>query len=116
MECLFFCYICIYQLFVIIIVFSFFFFFKQKTAYEMRISDWISDVCSSDLSVPSAWMARSSADIAHFDFLLQCSFAPTLLGIMIVAHRPDGRKTFGDMFVAGAVAQERSQVVALACE
>src|SRR3546814_4349459 len=25
------------------------FFFKQKTAYEMRISDWISDVCSSDL-------------------------------------------------------------------
>src|SRR3546814_5710238 len=29
--------------------FLFFFFFKQKTAYEMRISDWSSDVCSSDL-------------------------------------------------------------------
>src|SRR3546814_202033 len=29
--------------------FNFFFFFKQKTAYEMRISDWSSDVCSSDL-------------------------------------------------------------------
>src|SRR3546814_6377572 len=28
---------------------SVFFFFKQKTAYEMRISDWSSDVCSSDL-------------------------------------------------------------------
>src|SRR3546814_3546443 len=28
----------------------FFFFFKQKTAYEMRISDWSSDVCSSDLA------------------------------------------------------------------
>src|SRR3546814_10466612 len=28
----------------------FFFFFKQKTAYEVRISDWISDVCSSDLT------------------------------------------------------------------
>src|SRR3546814_10048746 len=28
-----------------------FFFFKQKTAYEMRISDWSSDVCSSDLEV-----------------------------------------------------------------
>src|SRR3546814_18653734 len=27
----------------------FFFFFKQKTAYEMRISDWSSDLCSSDL-------------------------------------------------------------------
>src|SRR3546814_5983847 len=31
-------------------VISFFFFFKQKTAYEMRISDWSSDVCSSDLA------------------------------------------------------------------
>src|SRR3546814_4789802 len=30
-------------------VLSFVFFFKQKTAYEMRISDWSSDVCSSDL-------------------------------------------------------------------
>src|SRR3546814_8519356 len=28
---------------------EYFFFFKQKTAYEMRISDWSSDVCSSDL-------------------------------------------------------------------
>src|SRR3546814_9419694 len=33
---------------------SFFFFFKQKTAYEMRISDWSSDVCSSDLNRPCA--------------------------------------------------------------
>src|SRR3546814_4781397 len=30
-----------------------FFFFKQKTAYEMRISDWSSDVCSSDLLTAS---------------------------------------------------------------
>src|SRR3546814_7431751 len=30
------------------------FFFKQKTAYEMRISDWSSDVCSSDLQAPTA--------------------------------------------------------------
>src|SRR3546814_3330988 len=30
----------------------FFFFFKQKTAYEVRISDWSSDVCSSDLVGP----------------------------------------------------------------
>src|SRR3546814_9408067 len=34
---------------VIIYRVSLFFFFKQKTAYEMRISDWSSDVCSSDL-------------------------------------------------------------------
>src|SRR3546814_13045730 len=35
-----------------------FFFFKQKTAYEMRISDWSSDVCSSDLLV-----ARDVAEV-----------------------------------------------------
>src|SRR3546814_18125727 len=33
----------------------FVFFFKQKTAYEMRISDWSSDVCSSDLGVGTLW-------------------------------------------------------------
>src|SRR3546814_9383954 len=33
------------------VFFLLFFFFKQKTAYEMRISDWSSDVCSSDLQV-----------------------------------------------------------------
>src|SRR3546814_4410370 len=32
-------------------VYIVFFFFKQKTAYEMRISDWSSDVCSSDLRI-----------------------------------------------------------------
>src|SRR3546814_2204207 len=35
-------------LFCVTVIFMFFF-FKQKTAYEMRISDWSSDVCSSDL-------------------------------------------------------------------
>src|SRR3546814_17460611 len=34
---------------VYIVLLCVFFFFKQKTAYEMRISDWSSDVCSSDL-------------------------------------------------------------------
>src|SRR3546814_13999486 len=32
------------------------FFFKQKTAYEIRISDWSSDVCSSDLTAPTAYI------------------------------------------------------------
>src|SRR3546814_15812021 len=36
----------------------FFFFFKQKTAYELRISDWSSDVCSSDLRHSSRWKDR----------------------------------------------------------
>src|SRR3546814_3192409 len=39
----------------------FFFFFKQKTAYEMRISDWSSDVCSSDLLAPGAEEQRREA-------------------------------------------------------
>src|SRR3546814_1433680 len=34
----------------VLLLFRGFFFFKQKTAYEMRISDWSSDVCSSDLA------------------------------------------------------------------
>src|SRR3546814_10741204 len=37
--------ICMWMLLFVLV----FFFFKQKTAYEMRISDWSSDVCSSDL-------------------------------------------------------------------
>src|SRR3546814_8522479 len=36
-------------MYVLCCLFHCFFFFKQKTAYEMRISDWSSDVCSSDL-------------------------------------------------------------------
>src|SRR3546814_4447162 len=39
-------------------VIFFVFFFKQKTAYEMRISDWSSDVCSSDLCRPPDRRAR----------------------------------------------------------
>src|SRR3546814_3799221 len=35
----------------VLLCFLFFFFFKQKTAYELRISDWSSDVCSSDLQL-----------------------------------------------------------------
>src|SRR3546814_1879075 len=40
-----------YYLFFVCFFTYFFFFFKQKTAYEMRISDWSSDVCSSDLRI-----------------------------------------------------------------
>src|SRR3546814_7262593 len=48
-------YVCLCDLslcftFIFCFVFFCFFFFKQKTAYEMRISDWSSDVCSSDLA------------------------------------------------------------------
>src|SRR3546814_5044603 len=48
-----------------------FFFFKQKTAYEMRISDWSSDVCSSDLAELDALQAMPDSGIDYSD-------APTL--------------------------------------
>src|SRR3546814_6340318 len=48
-------------------VYDGFFFFKQKTAYEMRISDWSSDVCSSDLSI----MHATARDYARFGEFLR---------------------------------------------
>src|SRR3546814_7609311 len=51
-----------------------FFFFKQKTAYEMRISDWSSDVCSSDLVIEGA------AALADYDAII--IGAPTRFGRM----------------------------------
>src|SRR3546814_20312640 len=46
--------------------FSVFFFFKQKTAYEMRISDWSSDVCSSDLGT-NIIKTRTVGDVFGFN-------------------------------------------------
>src|SRR3546814_3567199 len=53
-------------------------FFKQKTAYEMRISDWSSDVCSSDLSMKSVWQdANGSAQTQTAPVsLIITAFAP----------------------------------------
>src|SRR3546814_6325361 len=52
-----------------------FFCFKQKTAYEMRISDWSSDVCSSDLMVLQHFVRRRCrAKSAHCPFSRPCIF------------------------------------------
>src|SRR3546814_3108025 len=59
-----------------------FFFFKQKTAYEMRISDWSSDVCSSDLGT-SNWCVR-----LRYDRLVEASTAPSPTG-MCAPNVPD---------------------------
>src|SRR3546814_6714317 len=61
----------------------FFFFFKQKTAYEMRISDWSSDVCSSDLvrgAAKHVWMV--SIGVAALVGLFACGLfaVPSLPG------------------------------------
>src|SRR3546814_5679812 len=55
-------------------MFFFFFFFNQKTAYEMRISDWSSDVCSSDLIV---------VEVARIDVLQD-----RIHGLPLEAHTP----------------------------
>src|SRR3546814_1634985 len=47
-----------------------FFFFKQKTAYEMRISDWSSDVCSSDLFADLAQLGAGDLAGRHLARLL----------------------------------------------
>src|SRR3546814_12813940 len=48
-----------------------FFFFKQKTAYEMRISDWSSDVCSSDLQCSSELISGQVIVCQIGDFILR---------------------------------------------
>src|SRR3546814_2831028 len=47
-------------------IFVFIFFFKQKTAYEMRISDWSSDVCSSDLSYTYFTWRTTKTELAEY--------------------------------------------------
>src|SRR3546814_2772727 len=75
-----------------------FFFFKQKTAYEMRISDWSSDVCSSDLRVGRslhglAWYACLLAQHGRrlrtqgYDLLLASWGYPDAVGTRWLARR-----------------------------
>src|SRR3546814_495723 len=48
-------------------MYVFIFFFKQKTAYEMRISDWSSDVCSSDLVCAACVTGAGGSACSHRD-------------------------------------------------
>src|SRR3546814_14913991 len=59
-------------------------FFKQKTAYEMRISDWSSDVCSSDLEA----LARVEARVA---------MRVVAIGEALLGHRHRAAGAFGDV-------------------
>src|SRR3546814_1582242 len=71
--------------------FVFFFFFKQKTAYEMRISDWSSDVCSSDLTIAIL-------------FLLALFLAPLAGSVPAYATAP------ALLYVAGLMLREITQI------
>src|SRR3546814_8993497 len=85
-------------------LFSLFFFFKQKTAYEMRISDWSSDVCSSDL-------ARSDAQrLAH---RIDVDAGACALGIFALQQMGDAAGEFDDFQAALDVALRVGQHLAM---
>src|SRR3546814_15769056 len=81
-----------------------FFFFKQKTAYEMRISDWSSDVCSSDLEEQFLAVIGPVGDVR----LHEAGFQSPLLDLAGVVHRRAGRlcdrNQAGDAATAAALA------------
>src|SRR3546814_1226315 len=78
-----------------------FFFFKQKTAYEMRISDWSSDVCSSDLQYGPGWPAlvvdladpvHEGNDVGNFLVLhVQIGHQPPMLLLVVELGGEIGR-------------------------
>src|SRR3546814_20257612 len=83
-----------------------FFFFKQKTAYEMRISDWSSDVCSSDLAseefdkiVTLYIAARAGEKLRGPDIVVAAEKAGLTYGYMNVFHRlVEGHPERGPVF------------------
>src|SRR3546814_17059776 len=76
------------------------FFFKQKTAYEMRISDWSSDVCSSDLSksaIDSSGRASSGSSSAPIGGIASLNSPSSLVGAT------SGNRTSGGGGVGAAI-------------
>src|SRR3546814_4533116 len=64
----------------------FFFFFKQKTAYEWRISDWSSDVCSSDLDKDTSCVVVQYPDIlGRIDDMTKLAEACQAAGALLIA-------------------------------
>src|SRR3546814_17395703 len=77
------------------------FFFKQKTAYEMRISDWSSDVCSSDLRVDAARFV--AARIGHVDQIIGRD--------LVIEHRAAGEPLEGDIMLGIRLEAGRAGIV-----
>src|SRR3546814_5180625 len=84
----------------------FLFFFKQKTAYEMRISDWSSDVCSSDLAVKLvAVQHQQAAPVgghvdAMLDYLDPAEVEPGIVPeqfVMVARNVDDARAVLGHL-------------------
>src|SRR3546814_3371395 len=76
---------------VLLLCIYFFFFFKQKTAYEMRISDWSSDVCSSDLAIIAAHADGGRVLVLPTSFATLAALVERtekVLGSHLLDHRP----------------------------
>src|SRR3546814_9931292 len=80
----------------ILLVVCIVFFFKQKTAYEMRISDWSSDVCSSDLlgnvSVYGMMTLTHGSNIVGAEYFYNGSFAAQAVEILQAYGRSEERR------------------------
>src|SRR3546814_3232269 len=76
----------------------YFFFFKQKTAYEMRISDWSSDVCSSDL--------RIAGRLDH-EHVLAADIFVNFHENLFVGEAADARVGQGNLDIVGDGGRER---------
>src|SRR3546814_1359069 len=81
----------------------FFFFFKQKTAYEMRISDWSSDVCSSDLLI--ALMAIFT--LGNFLSAIAGDYATLMVARVITSLNHGAFFGVGSVVAASLVAPEK---------
>src|SRR3546814_7446098 len=66
-----------------------FLFFKLKTAYELRISDWSSDVCSSDLTIPPPMEAKSPGDAA-MEWRIRSIIRWNAMAMVVRANRKPG--------------------------
>src|SRR3546814_8935526 len=85
-----------------------FFFFKQKTAYEMRISDWSSDVCSSDLPVGAMEVIRDDALVGLDDVEQEITVADPRQLVLLLIGREAGH-------VIGIARFDRQQIGRASC-
>src|SRR3546814_3749620 len=95
-----------------------FFFFKQKTAYEMRISDWSSDVCSSDLADDAIAIEYLADGTVWFTTLVYCSDELAVLQLDTVVRDYDAGKV-NRLLVTGhevVIACDISRAVATVAE
>src|SRR3546814_11397733 len=87
-----------------------FFFFKQKTAYEMRISDWSSDVCSSDLLGHERLAGEGGVEIASVTMVDESGVDVGRPGNNVILHEPLSLRQFvaENMGRRGSVGDDRA--------